>query len=98
MNDGSEANVRAQSLNHMTGNFTKDREFCEALALKQAWNVARLFVYLRCAQYYIPAIQEELYAMANRRFSATHAANAKFWILTSAIYSVLSSRCPYIQR
>jgi hypothetical protein len=84
MNDDSETNVRAGSLDQLTRTFTKDQDFCEALAMKQASHVARLFVYLRWAQNYLPAIQEELYAMADKHFSAAYAANAKFWTLANS--------------
>jgi hypothetical protein len=69
-------------LDRLTQTFTKDQEFCEAIALKQSWNVGRLFVYLRWAQNYIPAIQEELHAMADSHFPAAYTKDAKFWTLT----------------
>jgi hypothetical protein len=40
---------RAKGLDRLSHTFTRDQEFCEALATAQPLSVARLFVYLRWA-------------------------------------------------
>src|SRR5574341_1385116 len=83
---------KAEGLDRLTDTFTRDQEFCEALAATQPLNVGRLFVYLRWAQNFMPPIQEELCAIVERHFAPKHAHAAEFWTLalTGGIFKDLA--------
>ena len=87
----------AAGLDRLSNTFTKDREFCDALAKTQPSTAARLFIYLRWAHMYMTAIQEELHSMVQRHFAAEHTHDAAFWtmMLTASIFKDLGL-VPYL--
>ena len=72
----------AASLDALSSTFTRDREFCEALAKAQPASTARVLVYCRWAQMYMPAIQEEMHRLVDRHFLPANWQDAKFWTLS----------------
>jgi hypothetical protein len=50
--------------------FSRDREFCDALAASHAMHVGRLLVYAKWVHNYLTPIQEDLDHMAARHFPA----------------------------
>lgn len=79
MQPDSESFDLASGLDALSGTFTKDREFCKALAKVQPTNTARILVFRRWASSYLPEIQDGLLDMADRHFIAAHSERAAFW-------------------
>ena len=72
------SDTRSNGLDRLTHTFKADQDFCETLAATQPWQVARLIVYHRWAQLYLPDIQTELAAMVASRLLKKYAHHAKF--------------------
>jgi hypothetical protein len=72
---------RAKSLNALLDTFTKDEEFCDAVATKYPFEIVRFLVYTRWAQLYFSDIQDELHEMAMKHFPEPHLEQARFWSL-----------------
>ena len=75
------SDTKAAGLDRLTGTFSRDREFCHALANANGPEVARILVYVRWARHYIPPIQVELESLVSRHFAFIHRTNAAFWTL-----------------
>ncbi len=75
--------TRADGLDSLVGTFTRDREFCEALALSHPREVARLLVFIQWVHAYISPIQSELSEMASGHFPVEHADVASLWTLAA---------------
>lgn len=76
------SDTRSDGLDRLTHTFKADQDFCETLAATQPWQVARLLVYRRWAQLYLPEIQTELVAMAANHFPSQFSRDAEFWTLS----------------
>lgn len=79
---GNRAMMRLNNLDQLIGTFTRDREFCEALAMFHPAEIARLLVYANWTHAYIAPIQEDLHVIASRHFPQQHAREATLWTLT----------------
>jgi len=92
MSDESVYRPRAERLDQLSLTFTKDKEFCEALAMTNPWLVGRLFVYLKWLQNYMNAIQEGLGNLVGLHFQADCQREAEIWTtaLTAGIYRDIS--------
>ena len=97
MREASSGTPRAKGLDKLSHTFTRDQEFCDALAARCPERVGRLFVYLRWAHNYMPSIQEELHGMVGRHFAADHRQDAGFWThsLTGGVFKDLGL-VPYL--
>jgi hypothetical protein len=76
------ATPRAQALDRLSHTFSKDQEFCEALARKEPRSIGRLLAYLRWAHNYILPIQDDFHLLAGKHFAASLADEASVWTLT----------------
>jgi hypothetical protein len=76
------ADSRSGGLDRLTHTFKADQDFCEALAVTQPSEVARLLVYRRWAQLYLPDIQSEMAAMVSSHFPSGFSKDAEFWTLS----------------
>lgn len=73
--------TKANGLDRLTGTFSRDQEFCQALATANGPEVARILVYVRWANHYIPPIQVELEGLVSHHFASDHRTDAGFWTL-----------------
>jgi hypothetical protein len=73
---------RFGGLDRLTHTFKADQDFCDALAATQPSEVARLLVYRRWAQLYLPDIQSEMVAMVGSHFPSKFSKDAEFWTLS----------------
>lgn len=73
--------TKSTGLDRLTGTFSRDREFCHALANANGPEVARILVYVRWARNYIPPIQVELESLVSRHFASIYSKAAGFWTL-----------------
>lgn len=75
-------------LDALSHTFTRDREFCDALAKSHQTQIARLLVYCRWSQKFLPVIQRQLNGLAPRHFASDHLRDAEFW--TAALTAGIS--------
>jgi hypothetical protein len=73
---------RADGMDDFTLTFSKDREFCEAMAVRHPKEIGRLLVYLGWAQNCLNPIQLELNDLVRRHFDPAVAREAGFWTVT----------------
>lgn len=72
---------RAISLDALLDTFTKDQQFCDALAKAYPVEIARFLIYVRWAQLHFSDIQDELHEIAKQHFPQPHLDEAQFWSL-----------------
>jgi hypothetical protein len=80
--------VVTDELDRLTGTFSADRRFCDALASTHGDGLARLLVYRRWAAAFATTLQEDLHSAVKIHFPESTLHDAGFWTvtLTAAIH------------